>query len=80
MCNNENDVHYNMPVYVCIRENGGFENWNMIILEEYSCENKHQLIQREREWIEKRKPTLNCRRPIITDEERKQNDRNPNRP
>jgi len=68
-CNNENSKGYNIPVYQFMRENGGFENWNMIILEEYSCESKVQLCQREREWFEKLRPTLNIYRPIITEEE-----------
>ena len=58
-CNNENRDGYNRYVYQYIRENGGFDNWDMIILEEYSCESRVQLEMKEREWIELRRPTLN---------------------
>lgn len=70
ICNNENNEKYNYPIYQFIRENGGFDNWEMIILEEYPCESKIQLCQRERYWIEERNPTLNIRKPTITFEER----------
>ena len=58
-CDNENCVKYNYPVYQFIRNNGGFDNFDLIIIEEYPCENKNQLETRERYWIEERKPTLN---------------------
>jgi len=73
--NGQNKNKYNYPVYQFIRENGGFDNWTMIILEEYSCESKIQLCQREREWIEEMKPTLNRKTPIITEEERLERNR-----
>ena len=59
-CYNENDTKkYNYKVYKFIRENGGFENWDMILIEEYSCENKQQKLQRERYWLEELKASLN---------------------
>jgi len=33
-CINLNDKHYNLKIYQTIRENGGFENWRMVVLEE----------------------------------------------
>lgn len=62
-CNNENDKSYYRFVYVFIRNNGGWDNWNMIQLEELSCENKREAEAKEREWIEKIKPTLNKNMP-----------------
>lgn len=44
----------------------------MIMLEEFSCENKRQLEKKEREWIEKLKPTLNILIPTRTLEEFKE--------
>jgi hypothetical protein len=58
-CNNEKGKKYNMNVYSFIRENGGWNNWSMILVEEVCCENKKQLNQKERECVEKLKPTLN---------------------
>ena len=69
ICCNENSKGYNLYVYQFIRENGGFDNWIMIILEEYPCENKRQLEMRERYWIEERKSTLNRRIPLRENQE-----------
>jgi len=68
-CYNKKRRKYNRLVYKFIRENGGFENWSMVLLEEVCCENKKQLNQKEREWIEKLKPTLNKKLPNRTMEE-----------
>lgn len=71
-CNNENIEKNNLPVYRCIRANGGFENWDMIVLEEYPCESKRELEMRERYWFELINPTLNKFIPRRTDEEIKE--------
>jgi hypothetical protein len=68
-CNNENRKAYNRLVYQFIRANGGFINWDMIILEEYSCESKVQLEMKEREYIERLRPTLNKQIPTRTSQE-----------
>ena len=68
-CNCETNKNYNYPVNQFIRENGGFDNFDLIILEEYPCESKVQLEMKEREWIEERKPTLNRRIPTRTKQE-----------
>ena len=47
-CNNENGKRYNLYVYQFIREHGGFDNFDLIVLEEYSCENKQKLLMKER--------------------------------
>ena len=73
----KNDCYYkdskcfNYPVYKFIRENGGFENWTVIQLHEFSCENKQEKDKVEREWIEKIKPELNGNVPAKTKEEYK---------
>jgi hypothetical protein len=66
---NKNGFEFNKKVYKFIRENGGWNNWDMVLLEEVCCENKKQLNQKEREWIEKLKPTLNCCIPNRTKKE-----------
>ena len=32
-CNNEKGVKYNLKIYQSIRANGGWENWNMVLVE-----------------------------------------------
>ncbi len=68
-CNNKKRKHYNRKVYKFIRENGGFENWDFIILENYKCKNKKELNKKEAEYIKKLKPTLNKELPGRTNNE-----------
>ena len=68
-CNNKNDKRYNQNKYQFIRENGGFDNWDMIMIEEYSCNSKRELEKRERYWVDELKSSLNSIRPYISKEE-----------
>jgi hypothetical protein len=65
-CNNENTKEHNRLVYQFIRANGGFDNFDLIIIEEYPCESKVQLEMKEREYIERLRPTLNKQIPTRT--------------
>ena len=58
-CNNENNKIYNLKIYQAIRANGGFENWSMILVEDYPCENKREAEKREQYWKDELKPDLN---------------------
>ena len=69
-CCNQNLNNYNLNVYQFIRENGGWDNWSMIQIEEYSCNNKREAEMRERYWIENLKANLNCVSPFTTNEEK----------
>jgi len=68
-CNNCNSKGYNYFVYQFIRDNGGFQNWDMIIIEEFPCNSKNELECRERYWIETLKPELNKYIPSRTKKE-----------
>lgn len=68
-CSNENDKAYNLQVYRFIREHGGFENWEVIVVEQFACENDEQKRTRERYWCEQLGSTLNSNRPILTENE-----------
>lgn len=63
-CNNESE-----KIYQFIRENGGWYNWDMIMIENYSCNSKIEATKRERELIEELKATLNCNIPSRTKQE-----------
>ena len=65
-CNNEKDRHYNIYVYTFIRNNGGLDNWDMILIEKTECENLLDALKREREHIETLHATLNKRVPSRT--------------
>ena len=68
-CNNINDKRYNLKLYKCIRDNGGWVNWSMILIENISCESKLELHKIEREYIEKNNSVLNCQIPSRTKKE-----------
>lgn len=69
-CNNPNSKEYNYRVYKFIRENGGFdENWCMILVEKFPCNDRRELETRERHWIELLESKLNCVIPTRTEKE-----------
>ena len=71
-CNNVNSKAYNHYKYQFIRDNGGFKNWSMILIENYACENKRELEKRERYFMELLNSTLNSYTPFLTEEEKKE--------
>jgi len=68
-CNNPNTKDYNCYKYQFIRDNGGFENFDMIVIEAFTCNSKNELECRERYWIETLKPELNKYIPTRTQKE-----------
>jgi len=68
-CNNTSSKGFNYNVYRFIRENGGFENWDMILIENYNCNSKKELDSKEREYVDKLKPSLNTIIPSRTNKE-----------
>jgi hypothetical protein len=58
-CNNEQSKSYNLKLYKTIRENGGWDNWDMVIIEDYPCNNVVAARERERYWIEYLSSSLN---------------------
>jgi len=59
-CNNEKGEKYNYVLYKFIRENNGFDNFNMILVEKYTeCKDRLEARQREQYWIDELKPKLN---------------------
>ena len=72
-CNSSND---NFKVYPFIRDNGGWDNWDMVMLEEFSCENQLQATSRERFWMEQLNPTLNMVLPHRTKQEYQNSEKN----
>ena len=50
-CRNEKSKTYNLKVYVNIRVNGGWENWNMIKICDYPCNNRREAEQEEDRYM-----------------------------
>ena len=46
-CSNINDKKYNLLIYKMIRDNGNWESFKMIIIKEYSCNSKTELLIEE---------------------------------
>jgi len=67
--NNQNNKQYNKPLYKFIRENGGWNDFSMILVENYPCNNKNELFARERYFIQELKASLNRVIPLRTDKE-----------
>ena len=47
VCFNPNDKSYNHKLYAKIRETNDLDNWYIELYENFSCENKEQLVARE---------------------------------
>ena len=62
-CNNIRDKRHNCKVYEFIRDNGGWDNWCMIEIEKYPCNDVNEARSRERHWIELLDARLNTNMP-----------------
>jgi hypothetical protein len=54
----------NTKLYKTIRETGGWEHWEMVILDTQNCMNKTYALKLEQEWCEKLRPNLNSISPF----------------
>ncbi len=68
-CNNENRKSYNFKVYKMIRDNGGWDNWIMIQIEKFPCNDSNEAHARERYWYENMNAKLNSCIPNRTEKE-----------
>ena len=50
-------------VYNFIREHGGWDNWDIMIIEKFPCNYSHELLAREMYWQELLKSSLNSGTP-----------------
>ena len=58
-CTNEKSSNYNLEMYKTIRENGGWENWRMVIIHVAKCKNGHEAKKIENEFFELLNDPLN---------------------
>ena len=65
-CNTNINRHYKHNVYQFIRNNGGWDNWNMVEVEKYNATDKLSQLKRERYWLEYYNATLNSQIPSRT--------------
>ena len=45
-CNTEKDPSRNLYVYTFIRDHGGFDNFNMVLIEKISCDDKLEALKK----------------------------------
>jgi len=68
-CNNEKNKAHNRKIYQIIRQNGGWSNWSMLLIETFPCKDKHEACKREREIFEELDAKMNMVKPYRTQEE-----------
>lgn len=71
-CYCENNRCHNLQVYVMIRANGGWDNFDMKPVKEYACENNIHLIIEEERIRKEMKANLNTYRAFRSEEEAKE--------
>ena len=71
-CSNSNSKDYNFPLYKFIREHDGWENFSMIEIEKYPCNDGNEARSRERFYFDLLNANLNKIKPLTTEDERKQ--------
>jgi len=68
-CINNNNNQPNFKIYQFIRANGGWNNWSMIEVEKYPCNDFNEASTRERYWYEQLNANLNTQIPLRTQKE-----------
>jgi hypothetical protein len=59
ICYNENSEKFNYKLYKCIRENGGWDNFEMKEMIQTNCKDKYELLKLEGYYIKLYEPSLN---------------------
>ena len=62
-CLNPDNSQHNSRIYSFIRENGGWDNWDMILIDRCSCRDSLEAKQKERNLIEILSANLNTNIP-----------------
>ena len=75
VCYNQNDTKHNLKVYKMIRDNGNWNNWSMIEIEKYPCNDKNEACARERYWYELLNANMNTYCPTFDRKKRKDNEK-----
>lgn len=68
-CNTETHPRHNYKIYQIIRNNGGWSNWSMILIDVIPCQNGEEARKKERELYEQLNATMNNNKPNRTHEE-----------
>ena len=63
ICSNDEHKDYNVKLYKSIRQNGGWNNWTMIEIEKFPCNDSNEAHARERYYYELLNATNNTNYP-----------------
>jgi len=72
-CNYNGNRSFNYKLYQTMRNNGGRDNWTMVEIEKFPCNDFYEASARERYWYEILNANLNMCVPIISNEEKIEN-------
>ncbi|AIW01895.1 MAG: hypothetical protein ASQ68_gp05 [Yellowstone Lake virophage 6] len=64
--NQKNKSKYNLKLYQMIRENGGWDCFKIMIIKEYPCLNKIELLIEEDKMMKELKSLLNSKKAIFS--------------
>jgi hypothetical protein len=70
-CYNPNGKTYNSKIYTTIRDNGGWDAFNMVVIKEFPCKNKQEALTEEDRVMRQMLSSLNTYRAYTTKEEKK---------
>ena len=68
-CNNTNSKEYNMKIYKMMRDNGGFDCFNINIIKDFPCNNKQEALIEEDRCMREMKSNLNNNKAYRTPEQ-----------
>ena len=71
-CNNEKKKEHNQKKYQYIRNNGGWDEWNMVEIEKHPCNDGNEARAREEYWRSHFNAQLNTKRAYRTEEQDKE--------
>ena len=63
-CINDKSANYNCKLYEIIRNNGGWKNWIMEIINYFKCSDHYEARKKEREFFVSLHATLNSIEPM----------------
>ena len=68
-CNNEHSKMYHYKLYQTVRNNGGWCNWSMILIDTLPCNSSLEAKKKEREFMEELNASLNKAYPVRSKQE-----------
>jgi hypothetical protein len=63
-CNNPKSANHNFKLYSVIREHGGWDNWQMVIIAYHQCNDHYEARKIEQEYFISHNATLNSIEPM----------------